>query len=157
MDGVFDPVSPGPPIRRHSPLEVGTTRPVEHAIDQVVLRVRPLTSDMRIRRRSRMSPSIFAPVRSSHHGPNICLYVPGRGFARRANQSFGCPAPARKIFRLTRRANQLYNSRRLVPTRGALRGRHGRWARDAMDAAASGLRIANQTNDADADGEVVWS
>jgi hypothetical protein len=27
-----------------------------------------------------------------------------------------------------------------VPTRGALRGRHGRWVRDAMDAAASGAR-----------------
>jgi hypothetical protein len=29
--------------------------------------------------------------------------------------------------------------------------------RDAMDAAASGARIARQTNDAFADGEVVWS
>ena len=62
-----------------------------------------------------------------------------------------CPALARKIFRLTRRANQPYNSRRLVPTRGALRGRHGRWARDAVDADAL------VTNGAHADGEVVWS
>ena len=42
------------------------------------------------------------------------------------------------------------------PRRGAARDRHGRWERDAMDAAASGAIIA-PTNDADADGEVVWS
>jgi len=41
--------------------------------------------------------------------------------------------------------------------RGALRGRHGRWVRDAVDAAVPGGRIARQTNGADADGEVVWS
>ena len=38
-----------------------------------------------------------------------------------------------------------------VPLRGALRERHGRRARDAMDAAA------RETGDADADVEVVWS
>jgi hypothetical protein len=37
------------------------------------------------------------------------------------------------------------------PVRGTLRDRHERWARDAMDAAR------HQTNDAIADGEVVWS
>jgi hypothetical protein len=37
-----------------------------------------------------------------------------------------------------------------VPHRGAFRDRHGRWARDAMDADV--LR----TNSAEADGEVVW-
>jgi hypothetical protein len=41
--------------------------------------------------------------------------------------------------------------RRLVPTRGALRGRHGRWARDAVDVEVP------MTNGTDADGEVVWS
>ena len=41
------------------------------------------------------------------------------------------------------------------PTRGALRDRHERWMRDAMDAAASGAK-ACWTKDADADGEVVW-
>ena len=35
--------------------------------------------------------------------------------------------------------------------RGALRDRHGRWERDAMDA------ICHETNDNIADGEVVWS
>jgi len=52
-------------------------------------------------------------------------------------------------------------------TRGALRGRHGRWERDAVDATASQrasmIRKRScsieraRTNDADADGEVVWS
>jgi hypothetical protein len=41
--------------------------------------------------------------------------------------------------------------RRLVPTRGALRGRHGRWVRDAVDVDVP------LTNGTDADGEVVWS
>jgi hypothetical protein len=31
--------------------------------------------------------------------------------------------------------NSFIDSNRPVPTRGALRGRHGRWVRDAMDAA----------------------
>jgi hypothetical protein len=42
-------------------------------------------------------------------------------------------------------------SRRLVPTRGALRGRHGRLVRDAVDVDVP------LTNGTDADGEVVWS
>jgi hypothetical protein len=49
-----------------------------------------------------------------------------------------CQAPKSKIFRFCRRANQRYDSRHPVPTRGALRDRHGRWVRDAVDAAASG-------------------
>jgi hypothetical protein len=40
---------------------------------------------------------------------------------------------------------------RPAPERGALRDRHGRWARDAMDAAMC------ETNALPADGEVVWS
>jgi hypothetical protein len=68
-----------------------------------------------------------------------------RVFAQRS------PAPPKKIFRLIRRANHGYDSRRLAPTRGALRGRHGRWARDAVDVEVP------LTNGADADGEVVWS
>src|SRR5262249_32740717 len=38
------------------------------------------------------------------------------------------------IFLLRRRANQNDPRARPVPTRGALRDRHERWARDAMDA-----------------------
>ena len=36
--------------------------------------------------------------------------------------------------------NHPYNSRHPAPARGAYRDRHGRWVRDAMDAAASGAR-----------------
>jgi hypothetical protein len=43
------------------------------------------------------------------------------------------------------------------PLRGAYRDRHGRWARDAVDAAAAGAILVARTNDAFADGEVVWS
>src|ERR1700730_18285590 len=53
-----------------------------------------------------------------------------------------CPAPLRKIFRFSAAPNHLYKSRHPVPHRGAFRDRHGRWARDAVDAAASGARIA---------------
>jgi hypothetical protein len=49
-------------------------------------------------------------------------------------------SPDRKNISVFPNPNQFYNSRRLVPTRGALRGRHERWVRDAMDAAASGAR-----------------
>src|SRR5471030_3040568 len=68
-----------------------------------------------------------------------------------------CPAPFAKIFLFSRTPNQIYISCHPVPHRGAYRDRHGRWARDAVDAAASGARIARWTNDAFADGEVVWS
>jgi hypothetical protein len=47
--------------------------------------------------------------------------------------------------------NQKDHPRRPVPARGALRDRHERWERDAMDA------IFHETNDDIADGEVVWS
>ena len=49
----------------------------------------------------------------------------------------------------------MYCSGRPAPTRGALRGRHGRWERDAVDAASA--HASAQTNGAEADGEVVWS
>jgi hypothetical protein len=51
---------------------------------------------------------------------------------------------AKKIFRFSTNPNHFYNSRRHVPTRGALRGRHGRWERDAMDAAASGTQVLDE-------------
>jgi hypothetical protein len=71
-------------------------------------------------------------------------------FARRANQQKGVQPPLQKYFvsLLTQITSQLPPSR---PDRGALRDRHGRWARDAVDAAAL------LTNSANADGEVVWS
>jgi hypothetical protein len=67
-----------------------------------------------------------------------------------------CPALHAKIFRFAIAPNHTYSFRRPVPARGAARDRHGRWARDAMDAAASGAIIA-RTNDAATYGEVVWS
>jgi hypothetical protein len=53
-----------------------------------------------------------------------------------------CPDHFAKIFLFAPDPNHLYIHRHPVPTRGALRGRHERWERDAMDAAASGARIA---------------
>jgi hypothetical protein len=62
----------------------------------------------------------------------------------------------------------LQNSRHPALERGAFRDRHGRWARDAVDAAAlarggdrrAGFvceRFTSETNDVVADGEAVWS
>ena len=44
-------------------------------------------------------------------------------------------SPLRKIFWFTFDPNHFYISSYPAPTRGAFRDRHGRWARDAMDAA----------------------
>src|ERR1700694_691884 len=86
-------------------------------------------------------------------------------------------SPSAKNISLLRRPKSTLQIPPSRPERGALRGRHGRWVRDAVDAAASGAggghhttqraaadarcdRRATQsarTNDADADGEVVWS
>jgi hypothetical protein len=41
-------------------------------------------------------------------------------------------------------------------TRGALRGRHGRWVRDAVDVKRRAPTLA-RTNGVFTDGEVVWS
>jgi hypothetical protein len=53
---------------------------------------------------------------------------------RRANHPFACPAPFAKIFLFSSDANHFSVLRHPVPTRGAFRDRHERWARDAMDA-----------------------
>ena len=58
--------------------------------------------------------------------------------ACRANHASLGPVPPAKIFRFAVTPNHPYNSRHPAPARGAYRDRHGRWARDAMDAAASG-------------------
>ncbi len=63
--------------------------------------------------------------------------------------------PLAKIFCFAADPNQIYNSSHPGP-QGAYRDRHGRWVRDAMDAAMSGAILA-RTNDVVADGEVVWS
>ena len=43
-------------------------------------------------------------------------------------------SPSRKNIRIFRISESIYIYRHPVPTRGALRGRHGRWVRDAVDA-----------------------
>ena len=58
----------------------------------------------------------------------------------RANHASLGPVPPAKIFRFAMPPNHPYNSRHPAPARGAYRDRHGRWARDAMDAAASGAQ-----------------
>src|SRR5882672_6690542 len=69
-------------------------------------------------------------------GPLVTLVRSGQNRCPTANHQEPvrpCPAPARKIFRLTRRANQRYQLAPSHPTRGALRtSRHARW--DAVDA-----------------------
>jgi hypothetical protein len=42
-------------------------------------------------------------------------------------------------------------------SRGALRGRHERWARDAVDVSELQRAIGAPTNNSDADGKAVWS
>jgi len=42
-------------------------------------------------------------------------------------------------------------------SRGALRGRHERWARDAVDVSGLQRAIGAPTNNSDADGQAVWS
>jgi hypothetical protein len=64
--------------------------------------------------------------------------------ACRANHAWLGPVLVAKIFRFAITPNHSYNSRHPVPTRGAYRDRHGRWVRDAMDAAASGARGGSQ-------------
>jgi hypothetical protein len=81
--------------------------------------------------------------RPSTHGSSQWNFCDGRALiARRANHPLVCPAPVAKIFLFSATPNHLYNSRYPVPTRGALRGRHGRRERDAVDAVASGARSA---------------
>ena len=41
--------------------------------------------------------------------------------------------------------------------RGALRGRHKRWARDAVDVSELQRAIRAPANNSDADGQAVWS
>jgi hypothetical protein len=63
-----------------------------------------------------------------------------------------CRGPPRLILH----PNQWLHFARLVPQRGALRDRHGRWEWDAMDAHRR-ARLTCATSGVCADGEVVWS
>ena len=74
------------------------------------------------------------------------LQIPPKRVARKrrfrqADQGvLGDPVLPAKIIRFAVTPNHPYNSGHPVPLRGAYRDRHGRWVRDAMDAAASGAR-----------------
>jgi hypothetical protein len=65
------------------------------------------------------------------------------------------PVLSEKIFRFALTPNQIYIHGRPAPPRGALRDRHGRWRRDAMDPGRRALLA--RTSGAVGDGEVVWS
>jgi hypothetical protein len=67
-----------------------------------------------------------------------------RDFAWTGKSLNSCPAPPRKIFRFSADPNQIYIHLYPVPHRGAFRDRHGRWVRDAMDAAASGTQVLDE-------------
>ena len=96
-------------------------------------------------------------------GPDVRFGIEGNAQAPAAQVicPTGCLAnvvssPHAKNIPLRRRPKSNLQLRYPAPIRGAARDRHGRWERDAMDAAASGAIIA-RTNDVAADGEVVWS
>jgi hypothetical protein len=59
--------------------------------------------------------------------------------------------PSQKYFAFHRRQISGFSAAIPLPARGALRDRHERWVRNAMDA------TARETRRAKADGEVVWS
>jgi hypothetical protein len=65
-------------------------------------------------------------------------------------------SPARKNILIFRNRKSVYIVSHPALTRGALRGRHGRWVRDAVDATVS-AHASVRANDTLADGEVVWS
>ena len=78
--------------------------------------------------RAGLSPNRAGFAREHHYRLRCC----------RANHAWLGPVLPAKIFRFAVTPNHPYNSRHPAPARGAYRDRHGRWARDAMDAAASG-------------------
>ena len=80
------------------------------------------------------------------------LVAPKRQIREALQADLGRPVLFAKIICFVSRLKQLY---RFAPSRaltgGALRDRHERWARDAVDA------IVSETNARGADGEVAWS
>jgi hypothetical protein len=69
---------------------------------------------------------------------------------------FSMSSPPNKNILIFRNRKSVYIQRHPALTRGALRGRHGRWERDAVDATVS-VHGSVRANDIEADGEVVWS
>jgi len=83
-------------------------------------------------------------------GPGLCAVRLPDGQITLRPVKPGCPACSRKIFRLTRRANQRYQLARLTRQEGRAHVTNARW--DAVDADSCDGRAQF-----DADGEVVWS
>ena len=113
-------------------------------------RARP---DDRLPHRTR---NLEIPGSSLTRRPGMTAARAARGaFARNdgAARKLPCPSCQSAAYRraLPLPPNQSDHSRIPHPIRGALRDRHERWARDAMDA------IDHETNDFIADGEVAWS
>ena len=94
-------------------------------------------------RRDRQEGRIHLRPSLKFEGCKVCWSNPSAYFARRANHfvlsEMVCPAPFAKIFCLAPDPNHFTDSPRPVPQR-AFRDRHGRWERDAVDAAALGTR-----------------
>jgi hypothetical protein len=98
----------------------------------------------------------FAHPRNFFPSCSVVKWIPGSTLARRPGMTGGgvmqrCMPPPRNLpvvplcrglLQLISPPNQWLPFARLVPHRGAARDRHGRWEWDAMDAAASGARIA---------------
>jgi hypothetical protein len=101
----------------------------------VVLRGRPIASNG-------MLAFGFAPVMHWSGGRNVRMHV---------MRKLPVVPICRTLWPLRCRANQNEHPRIPPPIRGALRDRHERWKRDAMDT------VSHETNEMIADGEVVWS
>jgi hypothetical protein len=93
----------------------------------------------------------FACARND--GVEAFVYPTGKSIRVALNR---LSSPSRKNILIFRNRKSFYIHGHPVPTRGALRGRHGRWGRDAVDATVSAHESV-RANDTKADGEVVWS
>jgi hypothetical protein len=90
--------------------------------------------------RSRIARSLSSGAHSRDPSAPTCRSIRATPRARTAEFveadqcDLPCPVPFPKIIPFPPDPNQNYNPRRPALSRGAFRDRHGRWARDAMDA-----------------------
>jgi hypothetical protein len=100
-------------------------------------------------------------VASQHRLSSIAIapasdYPTGKSSARSAKSKSSRLARIAKNIPLLALLKSNVKIRHPASTRGALRGRHGRWMRDAMDVKRRVQSFA-RTNGVFTDGEVVWS
>jgi hypothetical protein len=108
------------------------------------------------RAQKRAPPAVTAePLRGDEAGASFRALICPTGKSVRP-APFRLSSPSRKNILIFRNCKSVYIHAHPVPTRGALRGRHGRWVRDAVDATVSAHESV-RANDTKADGEVVWS